>query len=175
MSASDDAVVAAQLGRRLRSGADVANRCHLGLPVVTRVPPRLDDGTPFPTRYWLTCPLARRRIGRLEAAGGVKAAEQRLEEDPEYAAAHEAAMARYAAERDALLPDDAAPRPSGGVGGTRRGVKCLHAHYADHAAGNANPVGAHTAGLVEPLDCHVVCVITEGGAVLPNPEWREPK
>ena len=67
----DDAVVAAQIGRPLRSAAVTARRCHLGLPVVITVPPLLDDGTPFPTRYWLCCPLAQRRVGRLESSGGV--------------------------------------------------------------------------------------------------------
>jgi len=164
--------VTAQLGREPRSPIDVVARCHLGLPVVTAVPPHLDDGTPFPTRYWLTCPLAVRRVGRLEAAGGVKEAEARLAVDPDLAERHAAAVARYAAERDALIPADSPlPRPTGGVGGATRGVKCLHAHYADHAAGNDNPVGEHAAARIEPLDCTVPCVID--GAL--NPEWREPR
>ncbi len=82
-----------------------------------------------------------------------------------------AAHARYAAERDRLLPEDAEPRPSGGVAGSSGGVKCLHAHYADHAAGNDNPVGEAVASWVEPLDCHVPCVI--GGEH--NQEWQEPR
>ncbi len=168
----DRETVAAQLGRAPRSPVDVVVRCHLGLPVVIAVPPHLVDGTPFPTRFWLTCPLAVRRIGRIEAAGGVKEAEARLAADPELAARHAAAAARYAAARDALIPADSPlPRPTGGVGGAARGVKCLHAHYADHAAGNDNPVGEDTAARIEPLDCTVPCVID--GAL--NPEWREPR
>ena len=172
----DRAVVDAQLGRPTRSEVDVVARCHLGLPVVVAVPPLLDDGTPFPTRYWLTCPLAVRRIGRLESRGGVRAMEARIEADPDFAAAHRRAAERYAAERDALLPAGySGPRPGGGVGGTRRGVKCLHAHYADHAAGNENPVGAWVAAEIEPLDCEVPCVVEGEGRPVRNPAWREPR
>lgn len=164
---TDRATVEAQLGRPLRADSRVVARCHLGLPVVVAVPPLLDDGTPFPTRYWLTCPLARTRIGRLEAAGGVRRMEAKAEADVGFGEALEAAHRRYAAERDALVPDEVTPRPSGGVGGTERGVKCLHAHYADSAAGNDNPVGDLVAGWIEPLDCIVPCVV----AGETNPDW----
>lgn len=171
----EPAIVAAQIGRRPRSVVDVAARCPLSLPVVIKVPPHLDDGTPFPTTYWLTCPLASRRIGRIEADGGVKAAEARIVADPAFAAGYVQAMERYEAERDALVDPAVSPhRPSGGVGGSRRGVKCLHAHYADHAAGNANPVGADTAARIEPLDCSIPCVDGRGGEVVLNPDWIEP-
>jgi hypothetical protein len=74
---------------------------------------------------------------RLEAAGGVRAAEAAVDPD-ELAAAHE----RYAAEREtAIPPAHTGPRPFGGVGGTRQGVKCLHAHYAWLLAGGDDPVG----------------------------------
>jgi hypothetical protein len=172
---NDREVMAVQIGRPLRSAAEVVVRCHLGLPVVSRVPPLLEDGTPFPTSYWLSCPLAVRRIGRLEAEGGVQAMEDRAGGDSEFAARLEAAHARYRDERDSRLPAGVAPRPTGGVGGARRGVKCLHAHYADHASGHDNPVGADTAARIEPLDCVVPCVIEVGAAVIDNPEWREPR
>jgi hypothetical protein len=172
---SDREAVAVQLGRPPRSVIDVAGRCHLGLPIVIAVPPHLDDGTPFPTRYWLTCPLAVRRVSRVESAGGVKRAEARIEADSELAAAHAAATNRYVADRDAMIDATReAPMPSGGVGGTMMGVKCLHAHYADHAAGNANPVGAMTAPDVEPLNCSRPCVVASPPGAIKNPEWREP-
>ncbi len=155
---------------------DVVARCHLGLPTVIKVPPHLDDGTPFPTTYWLTCPLASRRIGRVEAAGGVKKAEARIAADPALARAHEAAMQRYENDRDALLDDDSpVHRPTGGVGGSQRGVKCLHAHFADHAAGNDNPIGAATAAEIGPLNCTVGCVAEIEGRVVRNPAWVEPQ
>ena len=172
---SDRDVVAVQIDREPRSVVDVVARCALDLPTVIKVPPHLDDGTPFPTTYWLTCPLASRRIGRLEADGGVKKAEERIAADPAFAAAYRAAMERYRRNRDELIgPDAPSHRPGGGVGGSRAGVKCLHAHYADHAAGNDNPVGAVAALDVEPLDCDVPCVVeTENGTVR-NPAWLEP-
>jgi hypothetical protein len=91
----------------------------------------------MPTRYWLLPGPIHTRISRLEADKGVTRAE--LDLDPnDIAAAH----ARYAEERDTHVPaDHRGPRPSGGVGGTRQGVKCLHAHYAHHLAGGDDPVG----------------------------------
>jgi hypothetical protein len=171
----DRDVVAVQIGRPPRSPVDVVVRCHLGLPVVIAVPPLLEDGTPFPTRYWLTCPLASRRIGRVEAVGGVRVAEERIDADPVVAARHRDAMARYAADRDELIDArHTGPRPSGGVAGARRGVKCLHAHYADHAAGNDNPTGEWVAPDVEPLDCVEPCVVEMDESVTENPRWKEP-
>ena len=103
----------------------------------------------MPTRYWLVDPDLRARVGRLEAAGGVRQAEAGVE-----AAALAECHVRYAAERDALVPSDwTGPRPSGGVGGTRQGVKCLHAHLAWWLAGGDDPVGAWAAerlGLAQP-------------------------
>lgn len=172
----DHGVVEIQLGRPPRSSIDAPTRCHLGLPVVITVPPLLDDGTPFPTRYWLTCPLAQRRVSRVESAGGVADAEALVGAGDEIGERHGRAMARYAAERDAALPDGwEGPRPSGGVGGSSGGVKCLHAHYADYAAGNDNPIGEWVSASVEPLDCAVPCVIAGGGAAVPNLDWREPR
>ena len=118
-----------------------------GEPVVLRNAPLLHDGTPMPTRYWLVGSAEREAVSRLEASGGVNAAEADVDPD-ELAAAH----ARYAAERDALIrADHTGPRPSGGVGGTRTGVKCLHAHWAFHLAGGDDPVGRWIA---ERIDEH---------------------
>ena len=88
-------------------------------------------------RYWLVGEEERHRIGRLESTGAIDRAEAEIGEDV-IAEAH----ARYAAERDAALPPGHnGPRPSGGVGGTRRGIKCFHAHWAWHLAGGDDPVG----------------------------------
>lgn len=171
---ADRDVVAIQLGRPPRSTVDVVRRCHLDLPVVIAVPPLLDDGTPFPTRYWLTCPLAVRRIGRSEAVGGVREAEARITRDPDVAERHARATERYVAERDALVPPGAVLRPSGGIAGTARGIKCLHAHYADHAAGHDNPTGEWVAPDVEPLDCSVPCVVSSDAGAEWNEDWSEP-
>jgi hypothetical protein len=168
MSAGDDRVVIeSQLGRPIRAASEVVSRCHLGLPVVVKVPPRLDDGTPFPTLYWLTCPLAITRIGRLEGSGGVKRMEAKADADPDFGAALTAANSAYEAEREELLADESGPRPSGGVGGTGEGVKCLHAHFAHYAASRENPIGELVSTWIGPLDCEVPCV-SDGK---PNPEW----
>ncbi len=133
----DREAVAALLGRAPQGAFLVVVRNDRGAPVVIRNAPLLDDGRPMPTRYWLVDPDLNRRIGRLEAAGGVDRAEAEVDDDA-LAAAHR----RYAAERDADLPvGHEGPRPSGGVGGTRTGVKCLHAHYAYLLAGGEDPVG----------------------------------
>jgi hypothetical protein len=129
--------VAELLGRPPRGQFEVVVRDDGGDPLVILDAPLLDDGTPMPTRYWLVDPTLRLAIDRLESDGGVGQAEAAV--DPaQLVAAH----ARYAAERNTAVPDGwAGPRPSGGVGGTRRGVKCLHAHYAWFLAGGDDPVG----------------------------------
>ena len=133
----DVALLTERLGRPPEGDFDVVVRTADGDPVVIRNAPFLRDGTPMPTRYWLCDPGIRQAVSRLEAGGGVRAAEAAV--DPgELAAAHGA----YAAERHAAIdPAHTGPRPSGGVGGTRRGVKCLHAHYAWFLAGGDDPVG----------------------------------
>lgn len=125
------------LGRAPQGAFDVVVRDPDGAPVVIRNAPLLDDGTPMPTRYWLVARRANHQVSTLESAGGVRRAEAEI--DPQLVAA---AHRRYAAERDAALPEDhTGPVPSGGVGGTRQGVKCLHAHYAAFLAGLDDPVG----------------------------------
>jgi hypothetical protein len=133
----DHAAVTALLGRAPRGSFDVVVRHEDGSPVVIRNPPILDDGTPMPTRYWLVGEPERTRVSELESAGGVRDAEHQVDTTV-LAIAHE----RYARERDAALPSGhTGPRPFGGVGGTRIGVKCLHAHYAWFLAGGSDPVG----------------------------------
>jgi hypothetical protein len=128
------------LGREPAGAFEVVVRDERGDPVVVRNAPFLDDGTPMPTRFYLVGAELVREVSRLEAAGGVKAAEAEIEA-AELVALHR----RYEAERDADIADDhCGPRPHGGVGGTRVGVKCLHAHVAYHLAGGDDPVGRWT-------------------------------
>jgi hypothetical protein len=135
--AADVETLTRLLGRPPRGAFEVVVRNENGDPVVIRNAPLLDDGTPMPTRYWLVDRDVSARIARLESAGGVRAAEEAVDPD-----ALRAAHAAYARERDDALPAGYdGPRPSGGVGGTRRGVKCLHAHYAYLLAGGDDPVG----------------------------------
>ena len=170
----DVEVVTAQLGRPARGFVGVVHACSLGLPVVVEVAPTLDSGEPFPTRYWLTCKLLHRRVARLEAAGGVRDAQAAVDADPELAARLDAAHRRYATERDAQLSEGAVRAPSGGVGGSRGGVKCLHAHLADGLAGNLNPIFDRVAPDVLPGECAMPCVIHTENTVALNPNWREP-
>ena len=129
--------VEALLGRVPEAAYEIVVRRGDGEPVVIRNAPLLADGTPMPTRYWLVGADEREAVARLEAAGGVRAAEAAV--DPERL---EESHRRYALERDGALPaGHSGPRPTGGVGGTRRGVKCLHAHYAWFLAGGDDPVG----------------------------------
>lgn len=135
--AVDEVMVTTLLGREPQGAYEVAVRRPDGRPLVIRNAPFLDDGTPMPTRYWLVDDDLRRAVSGLEASGGVRGAEAAVDAD-ELRRSH----ARYAAERDAAIPaGHAGPRPSGGVGGTRMGVKCLHAHLAWHLAGGDDPVG----------------------------------
>ncbi len=171
----DRSVVELQIGRPPRSHVTVAVRCHLGLPIVIDVPPILDDGTPFPTTHWLTCPLALLRVSRLESAGGVRDADASIASDPAAAEAFGASMARYRSYRDSLIPDDwDGPRPSGGIAGSQGGVKCLHAQYADAASGNENLIGTDVATKIEPFDCAVPCVVEGPEGWARNEVWVEP-
>ena len=136
-SPTDVDVLTQLLGRPPRADFDIVVRTASGEPLVIRNAPLLLDGTPMPTRYWLVDPDVARAVAQLESAGGVRSAEAAVDPD-DLRVAHDA----YAAERDAALdPAHIGPRPSGGVGGTRTGVKCLHAHYAYVLAGGIDPVG----------------------------------
>gem|GEM_PF-283084 len=143
---ADRARVAELLGREPQCDFEVVVRSDDGDPVVIRNAPFLHDGTPMPTRYWLAGRDLLRRVSRLEADGGVRRAEAEVDAQ-EIAGAH----ARYAADRDAAIPQDhTGPRPSAGVGGTREGVKCLHAHLAFHLAGGDDAVGRWVVDHLEP-------------------------
>jgi hypothetical protein len=143
--------VTSLLGRTPAGNFTVVARRRDGQPTVIENDPILRDGTPMPTRFWLVDPDLRAQVGRLEAGGGVRQAAAEVD-DAAVAAAHR----RYAAERDALIPAGwEGPRPRGGVGGTRQGVKCLHAHLAWWLAGGDDPIGDWVAGrlgLIRPED-----------------------
>lgn len=125
------------LGRVPQAEFEVVVRDDAGVPVVIRNAPLLDDGTPMPTRYWLVGAADRVKIGRLESSGVIDVAEAEIGD-----AALDRAHAAYEAERSAALPTDHdGPVPTGGVGGTRRGIKCFHAHWAWYLAGGPDPVG----------------------------------
>jgi hypothetical protein len=132
-------IVARQLGRPPRAMVAVAHRCPCGQPDVVETSPRLEDGTPFPTLYYLTCPRAVAAASRLESAGRMREWQEELRTDPELAARYRAAHEAYLAERDArgVLPT------RNSAGGMPDRVKCLHslAGHALAAGPGVNPIG----------------------------------
>src|SRR5215472_16279546 len=151
---ADAEVVALQLGRPPRGLRRVAHRCPCGLPDVVETAPRLPDGTPFPTLYYLTCPRATAAMSRLEAAGVMRQMQRRLTEDAELRAACQAAHRDYLARRaGAARAAGVAPLPPGtqSAGGMPDRVKCLHALAAHElAVPGANPLGREATAQAGP-------------------------
>jgi uncharacterized protein len=140
-STADIDAVSAQLGRSARGVRAVAHRCPCGLPDVVETEPRLPDGTPFPTMYYLTCPRATAAVSTLEAQGLMRDMTSRLASDPDLAAAYQAAHQDYLGRREAI---EHVPEIAGvSAGGMPIRVKCLHALVAHAlAAGRGvNPFG----------------------------------
>ena len=144
-SAADVQAVTLQLGRVPRGLFGVAHRCPCGLPDVVETAPRLPDGTPFPTLYYLTCPRATAAVSRLEAGGLMREMTQRLAADRELRQAYEAAHRNYVARRDeAARASGVEPLPPGtpSAGGMPDRVKCLHALVAHElAVPGTSPLG----------------------------------
>jgi uncharacterized protein len=156
----DRAAVAAQLGRVPRAMRAIAHRCPCGLPDVVETSPRLPDGTPFPTLYYLTCPRASAAVGRLEASGVMRLMADRLRTDPALAQAYRAAHEAYLARR-AELGD--VPETSGiSAGGMPTRVKCLHALLAHALAAGpgVNPLGDEVRAEIRPWWAAGRCVST---------------
>jgi len=148
LRAADLELVRAQLGREPTTTFDVVARCWSGHPLVIRNQPRDAHGDPFPSTFWLTCPDAVKAVSRIESDGAIARLNERFEDDPAFRAGVERAHAEAAEERERLLAGSGA---WGGVGGTGRGLKCLHAHYANRLAGGDDVVGAWVAERVEPI------------------------
>ncbi len=151
----DMRVLGRQLGRPPRGRVLVASRCPFGRVQVAVTAPILDDGTPFPTLYWLTCPVLRSEVGRLEA-GDMRERLREMLRDEVVSRRLEEAERRYVRERKevaASLGMDGAEElweGRGGVGGGKSGsLKCLHSHYAHFLAGGDNPVGEAVHGELE--------------------------
>jgi len=152
-SPDDLAVVEASVGRPLAGRFAVVVRRLDGQPVVIENEPHLRDGTPMPTLFWLVDPELHDAVSRLEGVGGVHRFEGLVDADA-LARTHEEYAERR---RRATVRSDGA-QPSGGVGGTRVGVKCLHAHLANYLAGANDPVGELVANEVDLPDVRVVDV-----------------
>jgi uncharacterized protein len=143
---TDLAAVESQLGRTPRGVRRVAHRCPCGNPDVVETAPRLPDGTPFPTLFYLTCPKAASAIGTLEASGLMKEMTERLQADPELAESYRAADEEYRARRDAIEVLDGFPT----AGGMPDRVKCLHVlvGHALAAGPGVNPLGDEALALL---------------------------
>ena len=149
-------VVRRQLGRPPRAMRGIAHRCGCGLPDVVETSPRLEDGTPFPTLYYLTCPRAASAIGRLESSGLMREMTARLAEDPELAERYRTAAEDYVARRDALGVLEKAPAQ----GGMPDRVKCLHVLVAHSLAvgRGVNPFGDEALDLLPDWGAGGPCV-----------------
>ena len=148
LRASDLEVLREQLGRPPRGVVDVAARCVCGRPLVVRTSPRLEDGTPFPTTFYLTSPPAVAAVSGLEARGVMREMSERLAADPTLAAAYQAAHADYLARRAEL---GSVPQIEGvSAGGMPYRVKCLHALVAHALAAGpgVNPFGDEALALI---------------------------
>lgn len=191
---SDAAVLARQLGRPPRALLGICRRCRYDYPQVTVNRPLLilpgKRPEPFPTLFWLTCPLLDEAVSRLEAEGWIEHLERRLERDAVLRERMAAAHGRTARARLALLPEEWRKRLTGqhpgpyavlaqtGVAGIRGvdGVKCLHAHYADHLAGYDNPIGEEVDRLVREQGvpvagnerCWRLCTLDAGEGLAPQ-------
>ncbi|MFN2589453.1 MAG: DUF501 domain-containing protein, partial [Actinomycetota bacterium] len=150
-SPSDIREVAAQLGRQPTTPFTVVARCSVGHPLVIKNRPLDADGNPFPTLYWLTCPETVKAVSRLESDGWIKRLDRQAEADPDLRVALRRAHEDYARERESLHMGSGS---WGGVGGTIRGLKCLHAHYAHYVAGGRDPIGAWVASQLRSNRVH---------------------
>ncbi len=168
---ADLAAARAQLGRQPRGVRAVAHRCPCGLPDVLETAPRLPDGAPFPTLFYLTCPKAASAIGTLESSGLMKSMQARLSEDPELAEAYRAAHEDYVARRDRAADEEGLeplPRDMQTAGGMPGRVKCLHALVAHElAAPGVNPFGREALDALPDWWAGGPCVVVENSEVQP--------
>ncbi len=141
---TDYTLVSSLLGREPAGRFAVAVRNRVGRPVVIENEPHLRDGTPMPTLYWLVDPTLHAAVSRLESDAGVHRYET-LVDDEDLERVHRA----YAARRTAAIVRRDLVAPTGGVGGARRGVKCLHAHLANYLVHADDPVGQLVATAID--------------------------
>lgn len=161
VTAVDEGVLAEQLGRRARGVIGIAARCPVGHPAVVATLPRLPDGTPFPTTFYLTCPRAVAACSTLEASGLMTEQSERLTSEPELAAGYADAHRAYLTARGELAADTVGPVPEiarVSAGGMPSRVKCLHALLGHTLAAGpgVNPIGDLTLALIEarwPFPC----------------------
>jgi hypothetical protein len=161
VSPEDAAAVSAQLGRPARGIRSIAHRCSCGLPDVVETEPRLPDGTPFPTTFYVTCPRLASAIGTLEAEGTMKEMTDRLGTDEELAKAYQAAHEAYLAHRESIEHVEEIDGISAGGMPTR--VKCLHVLVGHSLAcgPGVNPLGDEALAALPDWGSRGPCVHVE--------------
>ena len=170
---ADEAAIRAQLGRPPRGIHDVGHRCPCGNPDVVTTEPRLEDGTPFPTTFYLTCPRAASLIGTLEASGMMREMTDRLADDAELAAAYQRAHEAYLAARGEVgrRTGHSVPEIDGvSAGGMPARVKCLHVLAGQSLAQGrgVNPLGDEVLDALGQWWAEGPCVPVEGPVETPE-------
>lgn len=153
-----EGIVSSQLGRPARGIRSIAHRCECGLPDVVETEPRLPDGTPFPTLFYVTCPRLASAVGRLESAGLMRELTERLAADPELADRYRRAHETYLASREAI---EHVPEIAGiSAGGMPDRVKCLHVLVAHSLAAGpgVNPLGDEALAMLPPWGDRGPCI-----------------
>lgn len=160
-TSQDLAAVAAQLGREPRGTEAVAHRCGCGLPDVVTTAPRLPDGTPFPTTFYVTCPRLAAMIGTLESEGVMREFTERLADEPDLAQQYRAAHQDYLARRAQL--GEVAEIEGISAGGMPDRVKCLHVLVGHSLAAGpgVNPLGDQTLARLTDWSAAGPCVSVE--------------
>ena len=166
----DKQIVELQIGRKLRSESKIKSKCHFNLPTVIEVPPNLDDGTPFPTTFWLTCPMYNKKIGSLESNGMIKDLDEQIENNSALKDKWEERQKSYANYREKMHVKKNPIKPHGGVGGATNSIKCLHAHTADELATNQNVIGKIVIESLGSFNCKNPCYNTD--TLEKNPDWK---
>lgn len=158
ISDNDRDIIEQQLGRSIRGAIEVAHRCACGKPDVVKTAPRLEDGTPFPTVYYLTCPKATGAVGTLEANGVMREFQNELDSDEELALKYKQAHEQYLEVREALGHVEEIAGIS--AGGMPNRVKCLHVLVAHSLAAGpgVNPLGDKALAILEPWNVSGTCV-----------------
>jgi hypothetical protein len=167
VSDADRQIVAAQLGRSPRAMRAIAHRCLCGNPDVVQTSPRLADGTPFPTLYYVTCPRLAAGIGTLESSGLMREMTERLHFDEGLAEAYGAAHESYLAQREAIGHVEEIAGISAGGMPTR--VKCLHVlvGHALAVGDGVNPLGDEALAMLPPWWTAGPCAVAAGAAQAP--------
>lgn len=155
-----------QLGRAPRGAKAILQRCSQGRPQVILNSPLLPSGTPFPTIYWLTCPLLNKKVAILENQGWIRRFQEQISKDNCFRKAVLEAQINYRETRKKMAADISElplfaqetlnQTGIGGVGDLSK-IKCLHAHYAHHLVSGANPIGGRIDELLGKFICEEEC------------------